>query len=87
MKWHLIAFRCGLTAVTSVAFAESGDRENMGKFAIDRTEVTIGQFRKFAAERALKTAAEQAGGGHEFAGSWIRRAGWTWSAQIGRAHV
>jgi len=51
MKWHVIAFRVGLIAVASVAFAESGGRENLGKFAIDRTEVTIGQFRQFAADR------------------------------------
>jgi formylglycine-generating enzyme len=84
MKGHMIAFRVGLMAVASIAFAESGGRENLGKYAIDRTEVTIGQFRKFAAERDLKTAAEQAGGGHEFANSWIRRAGWTWSAPFGQ---
>jgi sulfatase modifying factor 1 len=84
MKGHIIAFRVGLMAVASIAFAESGDRENLGKFVIDRTEVTIGQFRKFAADRTLKTAAEQAGGGYEFANSWIRRAGWTWSAPFGQ---
>ena len=59
MKWRSIALRCGLMAVTSVAFAEPGGRENLGKFAIDRTEVTIGQFRKFAADKDLKTAAER----------------------------
>jgi formylglycine-generating enzyme len=84
MSWHWIAFRCGLMTIASIAFAESGGRENLGKFAIDRTEVTIGQFRKFAAERALKTAAEQAGGGHEFEGGWIRRVGWTWSTPFGQ---
>ncbi|WP_271539394.1 formylglycine-generating enzyme family protein [Bradyrhizobium sp. CCBAU 45321] len=83
MKWRSIALRCGLMAVTSVAFAEPGQRENLGKFAIDRTEVTIGQFRNFAADKALKTAAEQEGGGHEFAGSWVRRRGWTWATPFG----
>ena len=83
MKWRSIALRCGLMAVTGVAFAEAGQRENLGKFAIDRTEVTIGQFRNFAADKALKTAAEQEGGGHEFAGGWIRRRGWTWATPFG----
>ncbi len=70
--------------MASVALAEPSGRENLGKFAIDRTEVTIGQFRKFATDKALKTAAEQAGGGHEFAGGWIRRTGWTWSNPFGQ---
>ncbi|MFK4489842.1 formylglycine-generating enzyme family protein [Bradyrhizobium sp. USDA 336] len=83
MKWRSIALRCGLMAVTGVAFAEPAQRENLGKFAIDRTEVTIGQFRNFAADKALKTAAEQEGGGHEFAGSWVRRRGWTWATPFG----
>ncbi|MCA1427380.1 MULTISPECIES: formylglycine-generating enzyme family protein [unclassified Bradyrhizobium] len=83
MKWRSIALRCGLMAITGVAFAEAGQRENLGKFAIDRTEVTIGQFRNFAADKALKTAAEQEGGGHEFAGGWIRRSGWTWATPFG----
>ncbi|MCA1383239.1 formylglycine-generating enzyme family protein [Bradyrhizobium sp. BRP23] len=83
MKWRSIALRCGLMAVTGVAFAEPAQRENLGKFAIDRTEVTIGQFRNFAADKALKTAAEQEGGGHEFASGWIRRRGWTWATPFG----
>ncbi|MCA1437155.1 formylglycine-generating enzyme family protein [Bradyrhizobium sp. BRP20] len=83
MKWRSIALRCGLMAVTGVAFADPAQRENLGKFAIDRTEVTIGQFRNFAADKALKTAAEQEGGGHEFAGGWIRRRGWTWATPFG----
>lgn len=84
MKWHSIALRCGLAFAASIAFAETGGRETVDKFAIDRTEVTIGQFRKFATETKLKTAAEQAGGGHEFAVGWTRRAGWTWSAPFGQ---
>ena len=84
MKWHWIIFRAGLIVVTSVAFAESGGRAKLDKFAIDQNEVTIGEFRKFALDNALKTAAEQAGGGHEFEGGWIRRTGWTWSTPFGQ---
>jgi sulfatase modifying factor 1 len=83
VKWHWIAFRCGLMAVASIASAESGGRAKLDKITIDRTEVTIGQFRKFIADSALKTAAERDGGGHEFADGWIRRTGWTWSTPFG----
>lgn len=71
-------------AAAGMAFADSGARESIGTFAIDRTEVTIGQFRRFASGKGLKTAAEQAGGGHEFAEGWVRRAGWTWSTPFGQ---
>ncbi|KRR14978.1 hypothetical protein CP49_23475 [Bradyrhizobium valentinum] len=83
MKWHWIAFRCGLMAAASIASAESGGRSKLDKIAIDRTEVTIGQFRKFTTDSGVKTAAERDGGGHEFAGGWIRRTGWTWSTPFG----
>jgi sulfatase modifying factor 1 len=84
VKWHWIALRCGLMAIASIATAEPSGRAKLDRLAIDRTEVTIAQFRKFADERALKTAAEQAGGGHEFDGGWVRRPGWTWSAPFGQ---
>ena len=83
MKWHWIAFRCGLMAMASIASAESGGRVKLDKMALDRTEVTIGQFRKFIADSRLETAAERDGGGHEFAGGWTRRPGWTWSTPFG----
>jgi formylglycine-generating enzyme required for sulfatase activity len=55
----------------------------IGTFAIDRTEVTIGQFRSFVAATARKTAAERDGGGFEYVGGWTRRSGWTWAAPYG----
>jgi sulfatase modifying factor 1 len=85
MRWHLVVFRLALVATTSIAFAEPGGRTSLGTYAIDRTEITIGQFRKYAAERGLKTRAEQSGGGFEFAEGWVRRAGWTWSSPFGDA--
>jgi hypothetical protein len=71
-------------AIASIAAAEPGGRVKLDKFAIDRTEVTIAQFRKFATDSALKTVAERAGGGHEFENGWIQRPGWTWSAPFGQ---
>lgn len=46
-------------------------------FAIDRTEVTIEDFRRFASAKQFKTAAEREGGGFEFGKGWERRPGWT----------
>jgi formylglycine-generating enzyme len=59
------------------------DRVTIGTLAIDRTEVTIRQFRNFVAARSIKTTAEREGGGFEYAGGWARRPGWTWAAPFG----
>jgi formylglycine-generating enzyme len=70
--------------ITSGA-AQTADRVTIGSFAIDRTEVTIGQFRAFVTAKNLKTAAEREGGGYEFVGGWTRRPGWTWAAPFGQS--
>jgi len=57
----------------------------VGRFEIDRTEVTIGQFRAFTQATGTVTAAERAGGGQTYEGGWQRRPGWTWQAPFGTA--
>ncbi len=64
--------------------AETADRVVIGAFAIDRTEVTIGQFRAFVRTNALTTAAEREGGGFEYAGGWTRRPGWSYERPQGQ---
>lgn len=70
-------------AAPAPAAADPAGRQPMGTFAIDRTETTVGRFRAFVEARGLRTAAEAAGGGHEFSGGWVRRPGWTWAAPFG----
>jgi formylglycine-generating enzyme required for sulfatase activity len=53
-------------------------------FEIDRHEVTIGQFRRFAEATGLATTAEKAGGGFQFRAGWERMAGWTWRTPFGQ---
>jgi formylglycine-generating enzyme len=53
------------------------------EFDIDRTEVTIAQFARFAAATGLRTRAERDGGGFEYVGGWQQRAGWTWRTPDG----
>ncbi len=67
--------------------AVRADVVRLDKFAIDRTEVTIGQFAQFVASRQLLTQAEQKGGGYEFVGGWQQRAGWTWRAPDGQRNA
>lgn len=60
------------------------ERVPLGLFAIDRTEISVGQFRAFARAAGLKTAAEREGGGFEFTSGWTRRAGWTFEQPQGQ---
>jgi formylglycine-generating enzyme len=82
-RWGvLLACLCAVLW-SDVVRAGSEDRIAIGNLALDRTEVTIGQFRQYTRAREVTTAAEREGGGFEFTAGWIRRAGWTWSAPLG----
>lgn len=61
------------------------DMQSIGDFAIDRTEVTIGAFRKFVDATGLVTKAERDGGGMIYEAGWVRKAGWTWRRPFGQA--
>ena len=80
----------GLAAVTSAALTSAalaagraGERMPVGSFSIDQTEVTIGQFARFAEATRLITRAETEGGGFEYVGGWVRRPGWTYRTPSG----
>ena len=74
----------GLAGSASVGFAQPADMEPVGRFLIDRTEVTVGAFRRFTQATGTVTAAERAGGGSTYEGGWQQRKGWTWQAPYGR---
>jgi formylglycine-generating enzyme required for sulfatase activity len=65
--------------------ADTRDRVTIAGFAVDRTEVTIAAFERYTAAGGLRTQAEQAGGGFEFAGGWVRRPGWSFRTPSGQA--
>lgn len=71
-----------LTLAASPALASS-ERIRVGGFAIDATEVTIGDFASFVAASKRRTAAEAAGGGMEYAGGWVQRRGWSFRTPFG----
>ncbi len=72
-----------LAAPQAPARADSG-MQAIGRFEIDRTEVTVGAFREFARATGFVSQAERDGGGSTFEGGWVRRAGWTWQSPYGR---
>jgi formylglycine-generating enzyme required for sulfatase activity len=57
--------------------------QDVTDFAIDRTEVTVGQFRRFVEATGLLTRAEAGGGGLVYAAGWEPRPGWTWRTPYG----
>ncbi|RDJ23506.1 formylglycine-generating enzyme family protein [Bosea caraganae] len=79
----LVAILASISAA-GPASAQTEDRVRLGAFAIDRTEVTIAAFERFAAARNLRTAAEREGGGFEYAAGWTRRPGWTFRTPSGQ---
>lgn len=69
---------CVLGLGVFAASAQTGERVALPGFSIDRTEVTIAQFARYAAATGAVTRAEREGGGFEYVGGWQRRPGWTW---------
>lgn len=65
------------------AHAQANDMQPIRGFAIDRTEVSIAQFARYAQATGTVTAAEKAGGGSTFEGGWVQRKGWTWRTPFG----
>ena len=65
------------------AQAQIDDMQPIRGFAIDRKEVSIAQFARFAQATGTVTAAEKAGGGSTYEGGWVQRKGWTWRTPFG----
>jgi formylglycine-generating enzyme len=78
MRKHLF---CLLLACSAIGPLQA--MQVIGRFEIDRTEVSIGEFQKYVDATKTVTAAERAGGGSTFEGGWEQRRGWTWRAPFG----
>jgi len=73
-----------LLAVLTTSTTALADRIKVGSFEIDRTEVTVSDFKAFAASVDLVTAAELEGGGFEWGSGWERRSGWNFRNPYGK---
>lgn len=78
---HGLFFAIVSSAASSLA--AQTDMQRISSFSMDRTEVSVGEFRKFIEATGTVTAAERAGGGSTFENGWEQRRGWTWRAPFG----
>ncbi|MFN3400327.1 MAG: formylglycine-generating enzyme family protein [Ferrovibrio sp.] len=77
MNSRAVLFTAAVLLFPLTTAAQDAERVRVGTFLIDRTEVSIAQFRRYAEANRIVTDAEREGGGYEYAGGWVRRAGWT----------
>ena len=68
---------------TTPAFNDRVRLDDLKGLFIDKTEVTIAQFARYAKATGVQTRAEKEGGGFEYVAGWHRRAGWTWQRPDG----
>lgn len=73
-----------MALMLATAAVRAADMQPIGAFEIDRTEVTIGEFRRFVQATGTVTQAERSGGGSTYEGGWQQRRGWTWQAPFGK---
>ncbi|MEK9775002.1 MAG: SUMF1/EgtB/PvdO family nonheme iron enzyme [Quisquiliibacterium sp.] len=84
IKMPKIALLISLCAIAvSAAARDLAPMQTISGFQIDRTEVSVGQFRGFAKATSLVTAAER-DGGLVYEAGWVRKPGWNWRAPYGK---
>lgn len=78
---------CNLVTIIALIFIATkpsfADMQSIDGFAIDRTEVTVGEFRKFVNANGYATLAEKNGGGLVYHSGWKKMDGWVWSSPYG----
>ncbi|MEY3286098.1 MAG: hypothetical protein RL500_828 [Pseudomonadota bacterium] len=70
-------------AVTANPGGPPAEMQAIGRFEIDRTEVTIGAFRSFVQATGTRTKAEREGGSLIYEAGWEKRSGWAWHSPFG----
>jgi sulfatase modifying factor 1 len=63
-------------------FAFDNPKINLGKFSLNKYEITIKEFEDYANQKNFKTLAEKKGGGFEWGAGWERRSGWTYKTLL-----
>ena len=66
------------------AFSFENSKVNLGDFLINKYEVTIKEFKRYADQNNIKTKAELHGGGYEWGAGWVKRDNWFYYSPYGK---
>jgi len=72
-----------IAALSLMSHASGADMQGIRGYEIERTEVTVGAFRKFVEATGRRTRTERDGGGSVYEAGWVQKPGWTWRAPYG----
>ena len=70
--------------IFSNVFAFENTKINFENFSLNKYEITIKEFKKYAKNYNLITEAEKTGGGYEWGAGWEKRSGWTYKTPYGK---
>ena len=79
----LAFFLATVISLWPIGRAIGAGMQEIDGFSIDRTEVSVGEFRQFVKDTGFITKAEKTGGGLVYGAGWERKTGWTWSSPFG----
>ena len=80
MLKHILTFILFIQPV----FSFENSKVDLGDFLINKYEVTIKEFREYAARNNIKTKAEVNGGGYEWGAGWVKRDNWFYYSPYGK---
>ena len=69
----------------SMTYSDDKTMQKISNFLIDKTEVTIGEFKAYAKETNFISMAEKKGGGLVYENGWVQKKGWNWKRPYGIA--
>lgn len=73
----------GLCTLPLAGLAGEKSMQRIDRFEIDRTEVSVGEFRRFVQATGLVTSAQKEGG-LVYELGWVNKPGWAWSTPYGK---
>jgi len=70
--------------LSTITNAFENQKVNLGKFSINKYEITIKEFSEYALKNNIQTLAEKNGGGYEWGAGWEKRSNWNYKTPFGK---
>ena len=70
--------------LSTISNAFENPKISLGKFSINKYEITIKEFSEYASKNNITTLAEKNGGGYEWGAGWEKRSGWNYKTPFGK---